>query len=367
MESSSPFIKECKPLLMAVRYLLSNRARLNRVMVFFFAMILTAPYACTPSPYMTEEELFSLEADSNEAAILFSFDKNLAPHPMETLESEQEDYRLYRIYFPDRPDSLFPGKGLDAFEYRPKKKNRHSGMGIILLPIQGGDYEVSTYFADYFVSKGFSCLRFSRRAEWLVPERPFSSLALLFREYVIDIRRGLEWWKESGHVDADRVGLFGVSMGAIVGSVVTALECPSLRASVLVLGGSSLADILLTADDEEINEIRRIWLERFNNQKDILSRELHNALDPVNPLRIASRICIPSTLMIHARFDAVVRYPLSTAIWEAAGKPDRITIPTGHYSSVFLIHYIRWKACRWFDQRLLHKQITRTHKGAGVT
>ena len=321
------------------------------IRVFFFSLILLICYACSPSSYFSEEELLSFETDFKQAATLFSFDKNLTPPPRESFESEQKDYLLYRVHFPDRPGSLFPGQGLDAFEYRPKRRNRRSGTGIILLPIQGANYEVSTYFAEYFASKGFSCLRFSRRAEWLVPDRSFPSLALLLREYVIDIRRGLEWWKGSGHLDTNRIGLFGVSMGAMIGSIVTALDCPSLRASVLVLGGGSLADILLTADDEEINEIRRAWLERLNDRKELLSKDLHEALDPVDPLRTASMICIGSALMIQARFDPVVRYPLSTSIWEAAGKPDRIVIPTGHYSAVLLIHYIRWKACRWFDQR----------------
>ncbi len=290
----------------------------------------------------------TLRADGREAETLFPHDLSGLQPPTETLESEHEDYTIFRLHFADRPSVLFPGHGVTAYEYRPKRDAPSPGAGLLLLPIQGANYEVSTYFAEYFASRGLSCLRFERRAEWLIPERPLEQLALLIREYVVDIRRGLAWWQASGHVDKDRVGLFGVSMGAIIGSMVSALEGSNVKASVLVIGGGSIADILMTADDEEIGETRNKWIARFEN-RDQLEQKLHQVLDPVDPLRLAPLIPAASTLMIHARFDHVVRYPLCTSIWEAAGKPERVVIPTGHYSSVLFIRYIRWKAYKWFE------------------
>jgi hypothetical protein len=322
----------------------SSAWSLRRFQWFTACAMLAALFSCAKPTFLTQEELDSLEGAIERAEALFAYDPVLNPSPQETLEFEHEDYILCHVHFPDRPESLFPGQGVHAFEYRPRKTGPNSAAGILIVPIQGADYEVSTYFAEYFVSKGFSCLRFERRAEWLLPDRALPSLGLLFREYVIDIQRGLDWWQDSGHVDPGRIGLFGVSMGAVIGSIVTALECPHLRTSVLVIGGGSVADILLTAD--------RQWLSRFDGCEEALSRELHGALDPVDPMRVAPKICAPSTLMIHARFDPLVRYPLSTSLWEAAGRPKRIVLPTGHYSTVLFIHYIRWKAYRWLAHGL---------------
>jgi hypothetical protein len=284
---------------------------------------------------------------------LYAFDPGPCPPPTERLVLQQENYSVHRIHFPDRVGSLFPADGLDAVEYRPLREGTSTGAGILILPIQGAEYEVSTYFAEYFASRGFSCLRFQRRAEWLVPERDLSDLAPLVREYVTDVRRGLQWWRESGRVDPGRIGLFGVSMGAIIGSIVTALEGNHLQASVLVLGGGPLAEILMTADDKEIRAFREGWMEKAPYDEEALRRKLHRVLDPVDPLEVAPLIRPASTLMIQGRFDRVVRPPLGANLWEAAGRTERILIPTGHYSSVLLIRSIRKKALNWFEPWLL--------------
>lgn len=283
----------------------------------------------------------------------YAYDPAPSTPPSESLLADRDEFSIHRIHFPERAGSFFPAEGVTAVEYRPKGRNDRDRAGLVLLPIQGGDYEVSVYFAEAFASRGYACLRFERRAEWLVADRDLASLASLIREYVVDIRRGLDWWAESGRVDPKRIGLFGVSMGAIIGSMVTALEGSRLEASVLVLGGGPLADILMTADDEEIDAFRRSWLERSGGDADRLRRELHAALDPVDPLPLAPLIRSTPTLMIQGRFDHVVRYALATALWEAAGEPERIVIPTGHYSAVLLIRYIRRKALAWFDRWLV--------------
>ncbi len=319
----------------------------------FSGLVLIILSSCTHHSYSVKSSNPAEGAAPLQSESLFAYDPALAPPPDVTVESEEESHTLYRVHFPDRTGGLFPGDGVDAYEYRPRGGDRAERAGIILLPIQGAEYEVSTYFAEYFVSRGFACLRFERRAEWLLPDRDFQALALLIREYVIDVRRGLRWWRASGRVDPDGIGLFGVSMGAIIGSMAAALERPAVRASVLVIGGCCFADILMTADDEEINEVRRQWLLRSGKGEEHLSAELHRALDPVAPLRLASGLDPTSTLMIHARFDHVVRYPFATSIWEEAGRPERIVIPTGHYSAVLYIRYIRWKAAKWFRRWLL--------------
>ncbi len=306
--------------------------------------------ACTHRHASREEPgLYKPTPLMQQALDLYAFDPADSPPPSETLVSRQEKHSVHRIHFPDRTASLFPGRGVDAVEYRLVREDPLPGAGILILPIQGAEYEVSTYFADYFASRGFSCLRFERRAEWLDPDRDLSALAPLIREFVMDVRRGLQWWRESGRVDPGRIGLFGVSMGAITGSTVTALEGSRIQASVLVLGGGSLAEILMTADDKEIRAFREGWTNKSHVDEADLRRELHEVLDPVDPMEVAPLIRPASTLMIQGRFDRVVRPHLGAQLWEAAGQPERILIPTGHYSSVLLIRTIRKKALNWFE------------------
>jgi hypothetical protein len=76
------------------------------------------------------------------------------------------------------------------------------------LPIQGGEYEVSTLFAESFAKKGYQVLRFERRAEWLEADREVAALGPLAAQYRRDILRGIERWLGAGPSSPERLGLF---------------------------------------------------------------------------------------------------------------------------------------------------------------
>jgi len=217
----------------------------------------------------------------------------------------------------------------------------------VVLPIQGGDYEISTLFARHFASRGHHCLRFERRAEWLDAARPAEAIGDLIRAFRDDVRRGLDRWLPEAPVEAD-LGLFGVSMGAITGTMVAAAE-PRLRRRVFLLGGGPLADVLVTARDEEVDRFRADLAARLGISEAELLPRFREALEGLDPLEHARSLDPADTLVISARFDRVVRYGHQTRLWEALGRPKRVTLPCGHYSSVVFVPRIKRLATRWLS------------------
>jgi dienelactone hydrolase len=261
-------------------------------------------------------------------------------------------YDVERIHFEDEPGCLFPAGGVTAHRYHPSAGGPRSRAGIVVLPIQGGDYEVSTLFAESFAKKGYQVLRFERRAEWLEADRDVAALGPLAAQYRQDVLGGIEHWLSSGPGAPERIGLFGVSMGAMMGTAVAANE-PRIKASVLCIGGADLADILMTANDEEVNQYRKDLSARLGVPEAELRPMMAAALDPYDAAREAPKLGADSTLFIAARFDAVVRWKNSVRLWEALGRPKRVVLPTGHYSAVVFVPYIRLIARKWFDRFLL--------------
>ncbi len=252
------------------------------------------------------------------------------------------------LLIPDGPDCLFPTGGLRAHWLRP---DRPSHTGVVVLPIQAGDYEVSKLLADHLSRCGHHTLRFERRRDWLEADRDPAELVPHLRQYLRDISAGVDLWLEHGEVAPDRIGLMGVSMGAIVGAAVLAAD-PRFKASVLVIGGAELSDILITAHDEAIEEYRTALKVRLGLTDRQLATRIRELLSPVTEMDPTGKVDPGTILFIASRFDRLIRWPRSILLWERLGRPKRWILPCGHYSTALFLPLIKWLAKRWFAVRL---------------
>lgn len=232
----------------------------------------------------------------------------------------------------------------------PEAKDR-GGAGVVVLPIQGGDYDVSTYFADGLAAAGLRCLRFERRAEWLEPERPVEAMPELVRAYLADIRAGTDRWIDAGGVDPARLGLLGVSMGAKMGTLAMGTD-KRFKAGVLALGGADMPGVLATGHDTELNAWRAAVCDRLGMDPPALRRHLDAIFDGVDAADLAPELPTDRIWMVQARFDRVVRYPFQRRLWEAMGRPRRTVLPCGHYSAAVFAGWIRRRAADWLRRHL---------------
>ncbi|MCZ7585471.1 MAG: hypothetical protein M5R36_20205 [Deltaproteobacteria bacterium] len=268
---------------------------------------------------------------------VFGYEKGPIDAQVSLTESERE-YDLLRVSYPSAFQDDLTNRRSAAWYYR--QKNGATSPSIIVLPILGGDYGPSTLFAEFLARRGFNVLRFERKAGLFEdPNEDIGHARLIIIRSVIDIRRGLDWWLTQPEVDAGRLGICGISMGGIQGSLVMAVE-PRIKAGAFLLNGGHLSEILMRTEEPEVVVYRDAVMKKYNWSPDEALAEARKQLDDIDPVVFAPNLDPTKVLLISPRFDKIVPYDLSTAWWDAAGRPSRITIPTGHYSAVFALHYV---------------------------
>lgn len=154
------------------------------------------------------------------------------------------------------------------------------------------------------------------------------------RQAVSDARRALAVLGACPEVRGSRVGLLGVSLGAIVGAVAAGVD-GAVDRTVLVLGGADLPEILLHPSRETSGARRRIEALGLSRE------ELRSALMPIEPARYACRIGADRALLINAENDRVIPRAATERLRDAIGMPrlhwykgDHVTAGLAHFPAI---------------------------------
>lgn len=140
---------------------------------------------------------------------------------------------------------------------------------------------------------------------------------------VWDTKRAIDWLQRRPEIDPERIGLIGISLGAILGSVVLGVE-PRIHSAVLILGGVDLAHVLWNS----VLGIRARW--NLRAQGYTLTK-LREALAPIEPMNLLSPALGAKTFVIGARFDIVVPTEDTEKLVKALGNPKVFWLDTGHF------------------------------------
>ena len=265
----------------------------------------------------------------------------------ETLVERREKYDIIRVSFDayHRDDPV--NKRVTAWYYRQRTSTPTAG--IIQLPILDGDYAPAMMFAEYYAEQGFHVLRMERKKGMFDLEKPVNYSRKIIIRSIIDERRTLDWWLENEEVDTDRIGISGISMGGFQASLLMAVDW-RIDAGVFMLSGGDFPQLLMISGEGQIIEYRQVMKEKFDLTDEQMHEEAKKALADIDPMVFAPNLNPARVLFISPRFDQVVPHQCALKWWNAAGHPNMIVIPTGHYSSVFLIRYVQRKAAGHFKK-----------------
>ncbi len=232
----------------------------------------------------------------------------------------------------------------------PESAARRRAPAVLILPVMAApNVWIETRFARRFVRDGFVVMwvemptQFHRRPAPTGPSgqaflaRTPQRLAANFRQSVLDARRALDVLTSRPEVDPGRTALFGISLGAIVGSVVYSRD-PRPRYGVFLLGG---ADFPSLARDGSLTGpfVRKMGF------SDAVLRAAWAGLEP-DP-RAPGGAPKPA-LLVNARSDTVI--PAANARRLAAVFPEarQVWVPGGHYTAI--LHMV-WMPS-WVSARL---------------
>lgn len=149
--------------------------------------------------------------------------------------------------------------------------------------------------------------------------------------HIIDASRLVDWAEERDEIDATRIGLIGFSHSAITGSMMAANE-PRFAAVVLMMGGAHPHRILAVCDSDAAR-LREKILPRFGWTAGDYERAIEPFFRPVDVANYPGRVDPSRILIFDSHVDQCVPRDSRDDLWEALGRPERISFLYGHKMS----------------------------------
>jgi dienelactone hydrolase len=242
-------------------------------------------------------------------------------------------YKVWELTFSSPVETAFEVNNTVHGEYFcPVRPGKHPAA--IVLHILGGDFDLSRLFARQLAQSGVAALFIKlpyygpRRPEGIkmrmVSEDPRETVAGM-RQAILDIRRGVAWLAAQEEVDAERLGVFGISLGGITGALALAIE-PKLKMGCLMLAGGDVAKVAW--ENERLAKIRERWLSQGGSKEEFF--ELWKSIDPVT---YADRARGKRMLMLNATHDEIIPPACTQSLWRALGEPEIVWYEAGHITA----------------------------------
>lgn len=231
---------------------------------------------------------------------------------------------IFELTFPSgRPSGIEQNDRVCGKYFKPKSAGRYPG--VVALHWLGGRFDILESICKELAEDDLAMLMLwmpfygkRRPKDW----KPLSEMVSedleqtqqRFMQAVVDIRRAGDWLASRPEVDRDRVGILGISLGAIVGSLAAGIDTRFAR-TCFVIGGGDLPEIVWTPS-REMRKVKGALIEAGYTKEKL--RELWR---PIEPLTFAGRIRRDECLLLNAREDEVIPRSSTEKLWEAVGRP----------------------------------------------
>jgi dienelactone hydrolase len=209
---------------------------------------------------------------------------------------------------------------------------------VDILPILAGGESFVESLGQDLAAAGFASGVLERPGRTFRDHETIEQLGETFVASVRHQRAFLTWAQAQTGVDPERIGLVGLSLGGMLGTVLGGVD-PRVRWSAICIAGADLPDVMLHTN--EIRVLRwgseRMAAEGWTPRR--LQAELRERIG-FDPSRFAQAIDPASVLFVRAAFDRTMPERDSSLLWECLGRPRRITLPTEHYGSALFLSWI---------------------------
>lgn len=157
---------------------------------------------------------------------------------------------------------------------------------------------------------------------------------------VLDARRAIDFIVSRPEFAGNDVGLAGTSLGAIIASLLYAVE-PRISKAAFVLGGADLAYTLWNSSRvvAERDELRR---------QGYTEAKLRAELAPIEPLTYLPSRQNGSTFVVGARYDTVIPGASTERLMSALPNPKVLWLDTGHYGGFFVQRRLLGETAEFF-------------------
>jgi uncharacterized protein len=233
-------------------------------------------------------------------------------------------YRLVTLYFMNNRDERIP-----AMLWVPAEGKGPFPCTFFLHGL-GGNKSNAGSFATELLKQGYATMSLDAayHGERAVGKpgmygTTFYRLRDGYMQTVVDYRRALDYLETRDDIDSKRVTLIGVSMGALMGSVLAGVET-RIKCPVLLVGG---ADRGMMSRLSQIEVWKRIRAENPKLDFDEISR----IMAPADPLNFVDKISPRPVLMVNGTKDDIVPVEANKLLQKTAREPKKIVwLEAGH-------------------------------------
>ncbi len=252
----------------------------------------------------------------------------LKKEALELAVSDPKKSADIRLRWMARMDAYYP-KNLKPGEKRP---------AILISSILGGTIIVE-YFAQFYAQQGYIAVVVHRKKLIWDEREGTEQIERHLRTAVIGLRQVVDWMEQQPAVDAKRLGAFGISYGAILHSLLAAVE-PRIQYHILAMPAGSLAEVVVACPDRQM--IRLVEsLETLYGWDREQVRSVLAANIKTEPLELAAYVPRERIKMYVALFDRVVGTSRSFQLWKAMGRPALRVLPFGHYGGILILPWLQ--------------------------
>ena len=245
-------------------------------------------------------------------------------------------------------------RGISGEYYRSLRRKGAIACPLIAIsPILGGegeDYLVARFIARECCRWGFSAYFLYQERSILSPSRDALGLEARMRRAVRDNISALDAFSTLDEIDSERMGSFGVSLGAIRNVAFIAAE-PRLRVNVLCLVGLDLGGIIKESREKMVLRYRSTRKEMEGMSAGEVEVEFQQYFFS-NPARLAASIFPGEVLLFLAVYDEVVPYTEGLDLRRMLGGPEAYLLPLGHYTAFVAAPWITSTALEWVSTGL---------------
>ena len=315
---------------------MSRRAVGNAIRTSVVWLALAALAACTTYVPLSKDYRGpdSLPADSSVAAAL-----SLPLEVTGDVEARERAHFVVRqMSLPSTADS---SQSID-FEYYDVDGDQRTPV-VLLLPVFNEQLAIPRFFARYFANQGWAAVVAVRGRD---PLAALVSPTETVQNNLQDYRRILDWMEREPELDASRIGVFGVSLGAMDAVMLTALD-HRVNALVIAMAGGDLSYLLANTNYRRVVRTIDDMAESQGTSREALGAKLDAEIN-LDPLSLAPYVDAERVLMVITRTDAIIPFEAQQQLRTGLGSPETLYLATGHRTSVVFFPKVRNAAYEFF-------------------
>lgn len=264
------------------------------------------------------------------------------------LTEKGRNYEIWKITF---PSYVKIGKNDKVAARYYKLKGNKPRPVVLIFPISGGGYQIERHTAELLNKHGYHAVILERKkdlfridnlskiADEEELEKELAYSKEVFRQTVIDGRRVIDWLETRPEIDAEKIGVSGVSRGGIFAGLLLISE-PRLKSGTIIAGGTDIAYTLAYSKEPGIKKVRNIIKKRFDLSDEQYREKAAKFVSGINAYDYPPPKNPETILMIHGLWDKMVPKHSAERLRESLGNPDIVWLPAGHLFSVLFTPYM---------------------------